>query len=73
MWGGILSEVFAFGRAASFADVKRHQFALAAVKLFVVGYFPFVKTAFAQGFALVNITGLARFGAFEGKNVGHVS
>ncbi len=69
---GVALKVFAFGCSASFADIERHQFALAAVELFVFGDFPLVKTAFAQGFPLVNITGFAGCGALEGKNVSHV-
>jgi len=70
---GVDSKVFTFGCSASFADIERHQFALAAVELFVFGDFPLVKTAFAQGFSLVNITGFAGCRTLEGKNVGHVS
>ncbi len=61
-------EVFAFCCPAAHANIQGYQLALAAVELFVFGNFPFVKTAFAQGFSLVNLAG---FGAFKGQNVSH--
>jgi len=68
------SEVFAFCCTAALANIQRHQFALTAVELLVFRYFPFVKTALAQGFSLVNFAGTlaANGGTFKGKDVGHV-
>jgi len=71
-WTFLGLKVFTFSYTAPFTDIKRHQSSLTAVKLLVFGYFPFVKAAFAQGFALVNITGFSGCGAFEGKNIGHM-
>jgi hypothetical protein len=67
------SEVFAFRRAATLANIQRHQSALASIELFFLAHFPFVEAVFAQGFALVDFAGLfAARGTFKGKNVSHV-